>query len=260
MLYFTVTPIGQERGAAYALLRYAYQHEYNAPLPPLAVDGNGKPCFADGGATNVSTRRQSVHSNGKQCPTDDSNGNASHTDNCGGNACRSDNREGSCLQADKGGGTQSRADTDGNLCAANAGEGTEGKKIYFSLSHTAGAAAVALHSAAVGIDCERARTFSKAAQRRIFNVVECDIVDAADNQDLAALRLWTQKESGLKCRGHGITTLAALRNAPTEGAFFWLAPFGVAVTAEIPPVGGWRLGVVEFGQLTMSNIQLTIDN
>ncbi len=73
-----------------------------------------------------------------------------------------------------------------------------------SVSHTAGAAAVALSGRPVGVDVERLRTVRQGLDRRIMGRREYEWYCARGRRTEDLLTLWTLKESYYKCLGTGL--------------------------------------------------------
>lgn len=106
----------------------------------------------------------------------------------------------------------------GLLIRAEAGEGELalnahgkpyfiGSDVHFSVSHSGRCAAIAVDSAAVGLDVEQLpqNDFMKLA-RRFYHVNELHFVEEAQDQPRAFARIWTRKEAYLKQLGIGIST------------------------------------------------------
>ncbi len=73
-------------------------------------------------------------------------------------------------------------------------------KLYFSLSHTEGAVAVALSDSPVGVDVEIVSSRAKRVAKKVFSPSElsCALTFADDEAELYTTRLWTKKESIFK--------------------------------------------------------------
>ncbi len=76
----------------------------------------------------------------------------------------------------------------------------EGNKVYFSISHTKGTAAVAFADNPVGIDIEYTRKYSAAAER-MFDDTERKYALESDSN---FTKIWTLKEAAVKATGKGI--------------------------------------------------------
>lgn len=91
--------------------------------------------------------------------------------------------------------------------------------VYFSLSHTKTAIAVAIDHAPVGIDVETIVSPARISDRhfldRTMNPAEQQQIAAADDPCLAFTELWTKKEALVKLLGTGIdmSTLPTLLTA-----------------------------------------------
>lgn len=78
-------------------------------------------------------------------------------------------------------------------------------EIHVSISHCAGAVAVAVSDAPVGIDVERIRPWDRFAARRMLHPTEIGRVEQASDPDREFFRYWTAKESYVKATGVGLT-------------------------------------------------------
>ena len=102
---------------------------------------------------------------------------------------------------------------------------------YFSLSHTAGAAAAALADTPVGVDIERVRPVSVRAMERIAGV----------RTEAAFFRSWVRREARAKRSGAGVGTMLASETPLQPGErFYFLDTFpgyvaGVATRDGGPP-------------------------
>ena len=76
--------------------------------------------------------------------------------------------------------------------------------ICISLAHCRAMVACALDRGAVGVDVEPIRSVRERVLQRSFSEAERELVTHADNPDLTFTRLWTLKESYVKCIGMGL--------------------------------------------------------
>lgn len=76
---------------------------------------------------------------------------------------------------------------------------------FVSLSHTAGAVAVALSDGEVGVDIENLEKmrYSPALAEKIMTAAELEEINASENRNVAFLKFWTARESAFKCGGDG---------------------------------------------------------
>ncbi len=90
---------------------------------------------------------------------------------------------------------------------------TEGKpylkgchSFCFNISHTKEWVAVAVGDTALGVDIEMLRTYKPAVAKRFFHHDEYSFLELLPPQlrDVSFTRLWTLKESYVKCTGTGI--------------------------------------------------------
>ena len=92
--------------------------------------------------------------------------------------------------------------------------------LFFNISHSDAAFVAAVGSCELGIDVERVRPVSDAAQlaERFFTAAEAEFLKGltGDRQQAAFFRIWTQKEAFLKATGEGITGLQRVEVALPE--------------------------------------------
>ena len=77
--------------------------------------------------------------------------------------------------------------------------------IHFNLSHCRDAAACAVSSCPVGIDVECIDRYDTELLPHVMNEDEQQLILNSPYPDVAFVRLWTMKESLLKCTGQGIS-------------------------------------------------------
>lgn len=78
--------------------------------------------------------------------------------------------------------------------------------LFFNLSHTDGAAACVMEAdRRVGIDIERVCPLSQEVVQAVMNADEQALIAASGRPSVEFARLWTRKESYLKCIGAGLT-------------------------------------------------------
>ena len=96
--------------------------------------------------------------------------------------------------------------------------GKRAENIYFSLSHTKNAIAVAVSNRPVGIDIEAVVSQERVGDshflERTMSAAECKQINLADNPRLVFTELWTRKEAYVKLLGTGLDmdTLPKLLN------------------------------------------------
>ena len=78
-------------------------------------------------------------------------------------------------------------------------------EIFFNLSHCKEAAICVVSDQPVGVDVESVRSFNESLVRYTMNEAEVKEIEAAEDQAVAFIRLWTMKESALKLIGTGIS-------------------------------------------------------
>lgn len=107
----------------------------------------------------------------------------------------------------------------------------------WNLSHTRGAAAVALSDAPVGVDIEAAAPLRPAVLERAFSKRERQyVLFDPDGRDIRFFEIWTRKEAFLKRSGRGLSgglhTLEVLDEAPGCLTTLHEGDYIVSVSAE----------------------------
>lgn len=103
--------------------------------------------------------------------------------------------------------------------------------VHFNLSHTAGAAAVALSDTPVGVDIERIRPVGARTMERL----------AGAKTEEAFFRSWVRREARAKRTGGGIVTMTRTELPLNRGEFYYQVPSfpgyvaGVATDQPAPP-------------------------
>lgn len=81
--------------------------------------------------------------------------------------------------------------------------------VHFNISHTDGYCAVAVSDGHVGIDIQRIESElsdgKKAMIRKFFSESELDFYGSIEDTPSLFYRLWTAKESAVKCTGEGLS-------------------------------------------------------
>ena len=114
-------------------------------------------------------------------------------------------------------------------------------EVHFSLSHTAGAAAVAVADTPVGVDIEHIRPVSVCTMERIAGV----------RTQEAFFRCWVRREARVKRTGAGIVTMMKTETPLRAGEFYYeISSFpgyaaGVATGEPAPPQKIQRLHLDE---------------
>lgn len=80
-----------------------------------------------------------------------------------------------------------------------------GGEICFNLSHSDNYALCAVSDSQVGCDIERIRQYKNKVAERFFTRKEFCLLEGSKRQDILFTRLWTMKESILKCLGAGLS-------------------------------------------------------
>lgn len=81
----------------------------------------------------------------------------------------------------------------------------EESSICFNLSHSGSLALCAVSDGAVGCDVEVIHPCSRKIAQRFFTKAEAELLEKSECADLVFTRLWTMKESILKCLGTGLS-------------------------------------------------------
>jgi 4'-phosphopantetheinyl transferase len=117
-----------------------------------------------------------------------------------------------------------------------------GTKVYVSLSHSDGLAAVAVTTAGeVGVDVERVAPWDDTLDSEVLTPAERRAVLAASDRDRAFTALWTRKEALLKATGTGLLVPPAAVGAAAPGR---------AHVADVDAGPGYAGAVVVLGTVT----------
>ena len=88
---------------------------------------------------------------------------------------------------------------------------TDYPNFFFNLSHTDGAATCVVSSESeVGIDIECVRPIDFEVMQQVMNAEEQNHILSSSQHEVEFARLWTRKESLLKCTGKGLTAIQLL--------------------------------------------------
>lgn len=80
-------------------------------------------------------------------------------------------------------------------------------EMFFNISHCAEGVAVVLDTALVGIDVQELGDFNEKVTKRFFDESENKKINASPNMAKAFTRIWTLKESAIKCEGKSLANL-----------------------------------------------------
>ncbi len=83
----------------------------------------------------------------------------------------------------------------------------KGGEMFFNISHCAEGVAVALDTEPVGIDVQEIDGFNEKVAKRFFDESENKKISASPDKAKAFTRIWTLKESVIKCGGESIANL-----------------------------------------------------
>lgn len=92
-------------------------------------------------------------------------------------------------------------------------------EIFFNISHCAEGVAVALDTASVGIDVQEIGGFNEKVANRFFDESENKKINASPDKAKAFTRIWTLKESVIKCEGKSLTNLGEFSFGDYENIF-----------------------------------------
>lgn len=83
-----------------------------------------------------------------------------------------------------------------------------GGEAHFNISHCGKGIAVAVAKSPVGIDIQEARRFGDGVMKRVFSETETGTVNDSDDREKAFARIWSLKESAVKCFAKSVAELA----------------------------------------------------
>lgn len=80
-----------------------------------------------------------------------------------------------------------------------------GGRVFFNISHSGKTVVLSLSDEETGCDVQAISPFNEKVARRYFTESETDKIFSAKNKDEEFIKLWTLKESILKCSGDGLS-------------------------------------------------------
>lgn len=83
-----------------------------------------------------------------------------------------------------------------------------GGEAHFNISHCGKGIAVAAAKSPVGVDIQEARRFGDGVMKRVFSAEETAIVNASADREKAFARIWSLKESAVKCFAKSVAELS----------------------------------------------------
>lgn len=89
-------------------------------------------------------------------------------------------------------------------CDENGKPALESIPIYFSLSHSGRIVSCAISDEEIGLDVEHGTVCNEKVSKRFFSAEEQAAIKGAPDCDREFRRVWTAKESVLKCFGSGL--------------------------------------------------------
>lgn len=95
----------------------------------------------------------------------------------------------------------------------------KGGEMFFNISHCAEGVAVALDTAPVGIDVQEIGGFNDKVAKRFFDESENKKINASPDKAKAFTRIWTLKESAIKCEGKSLADLGEFYFGDYENFF-----------------------------------------
>lgn len=93
------------------------------------------------------------------------------------------------------------------------------EKLFFNISHCAEGVAVVVDTEPVGIDVQEIGGFNEKVAKRFFNESENKKINASPDKAKAFTRIWTLKESAIKCEGKSLANLGELSFGDYENFF-----------------------------------------
>ena len=82
----------------------------------------------------------------------------------------------------------------------------ENADIYFNISHTKGAVAIAFCDSETGVDIEHERPINPKIAGRHFCDDEMIVIEKSNNTNAELLKMWTRKEAYIKMSGEGLSS------------------------------------------------------
>lgn len=92
-------------------------------------------------------------------------------------------------------------------------------EMFFSISHCAEGVAVVVDTEPVGIDVQEIGGFNEKVAKRFFNESENKKINASPDKAKAFTRIWTLKESAIKCEGKSLANLGEFSFGDYENFF-----------------------------------------
>ena len=92
-------------------------------------------------------------------------------------------------------------------------------EMFFNISHCAEGVAVVVDTEPVGIDEQEIGGFNEKVAKRFFNESENKRINASPDKAKAFTRIWTLKESAIKCEGKSLANLGEFSFGDYENFF-----------------------------------------
>lgn len=93
------------------------------------------------------------------------------------------------------------------------------EKLFFNISHCAEGVAVVVDTEPIGIDVQEIGGFNEKVAKRFFNESENKKINASPDKAKAFTRIWTLKESAIKCEGKSLADLGEFSFGDYENFF-----------------------------------------
>lgn len=75
---------------------------------------------------------------------------------------------------------------------------------FFNISNSADVFCIAISDNEVGVDIQKTIPYNEKLAKRICNQKELTLLEKSDDKDVMLTKLWTKKESLIKCKGETI--------------------------------------------------------
>ena len=93
------------------------------------------------------------------------------------------------------------------------------ERLFFNISHCAEGVAIVVDTEPVGIDVQEIGGFNDKVAKRFFNESENKKINASPDKAKAFTRIWTLKESAIKCEGKSLADLGEFSFGDYENFF-----------------------------------------
>lgn len=114
---------------------------------------------------------------------------------------------------------ENRIDSFETEVGANGKPFLKSEKLFFNISHCAEGVAVVVDTEPIGIDVQEIGGFNEKVAKRFFNESENKKINASPDKAKAFTRIWTLKESAIKCEGKSLADLGEFSFGDYENFF-----------------------------------------